>query len=95
MGDLRPPSPRRLDLRSASDARGTKATSASCDFASQSSSLRSSGNPTPPARANLVAHENQRLQIANVVVFFREARKGVFVVARSAKHANMDYADKL
>ena len=30
-----------------------KRLSASCDFAPQSSSLRSSGNPTPSARANL------------------------------------------
>jgi hypothetical protein len=33
----------------------TKGRSASCDFASQSSSLRSSGNPTPSARANFRA----------------------------------------
>ena len=36
--------------------------SASCDFASQSSSLRSSGNPTPSARANSSADTKRLLR---------------------------------
>ena len=41
------------DALAATETGGTR--SASCDLASQGSSLRSSGNPTPTARANLVA----------------------------------------
>ena len=44
-----------VDALVASETGGTR--SASCDLASQGSSLRSSGNPTPTARANLAASE--------------------------------------